>query len=65
MLVLTRRTGEKILLGDDIRLTVAAVHGGKVRLAVSAPADIRIRRAELTPVPDPVAASTDLIPLAN
>lgn len=47
MLVLTRRIGETIVLGDVIELTVAEVRGGKVRLAISAPEAVRIRRAEL------------------
>jgi carbon storage regulator len=47
MLVLTRREGERIALGDDIVVTVVSIQGNKVRLGISAPDDIVIRRGEL------------------
>jgi carbon storage regulator len=47
MLVLTRREGERIALGDDIVVTVVSIQGNKVRLGVAAPDDIVIRRGEL------------------
>ena len=47
MLVLTRRVGEKIVIDDQIRLTVIAVHGKRVRLGVSAPTSVRIVRQEI------------------
>ena len=47
MLVLSRRTGEKIMLGDNICLTVVAVQGKQVRLGFEAPAGVNIRRQEL------------------
>jgi carbon storage regulator len=47
MLVLTRREGERIALGDDIVVTVVSIQGNKVRLGISAPDDILIRRGEL------------------
>ena len=47
MLILQRRAGESLLIGDDIRITVTSVDGGKVRLAISAPEDVRILRSEL------------------
>ena len=47
MLVLTRREGERIALGDDIVVTVVAIQGNKVRIGVSAPNDVAIRRGEL------------------
>jgi len=47
MLVLTRREGERIALGDDIVVTVVSIQGNKVRLGVSAPDDVVIRRSEL------------------
>jgi carbon storage regulator len=47
MLVLTRRQGEKIILGDDIELTVTSVKGKVVKLGISAPAHIKIQRGEL------------------
>jgi carbon storage regulator len=47
MLVLTRRLAEEILVGDDIRITVIAVHGNRVRLGITAPDGVPIRREEL------------------
>jgi carbon storage regulator len=47
MLVLSRKPGEKILIGDNITLTVVRVQGNQVRLAIDAPAEVRILRGEL------------------
>ncbi|GAB2518062.1 carbon storage regulator CsrA [Paramicrobacterium agarici] len=47
MLVLTRRIGERVLIGDDVELTVLDVKGDTVRIGVQAPRDTRIQRAEL------------------
>jgi carbon storage regulator len=47
MLVLSRKPGEKIVLGNDITLTVVEVRRGRVRLAFDAPDQVRILRAEL------------------
>jgi|GEM_PF-1788803 len=47
MLVLTRKQGEKIRIGDDIVLKVVGFAGSRVRLAFDAPSDIRILRGEL------------------
>lgn len=44
MLVLTRKTGESIAIGDDIRITVVEVRGEQVRLGVTAPESMRIVR---------------------
>ena len=49
MLVLTRKRGEEIVIGDNIRLTVVAVSGNQVRLGVTAPPDVSVRREELRP----------------
>ena len=47
MLVLSRRSGERLLIGDNIELTVMRVTGMRVVLALNAPGDIRIVRGEL------------------
>lgn len=44
MLVLTRSIGEKIVIGDGIEVTVAAVRGRHVRLGIVAPASVRVAR---------------------
>jgi carbon storage regulator len=47
MLILTRKQGERIVIGDNIVLEVIVARGNKVKLGISAPADTRILRAEL------------------
>lgn len=49
MLVLTRKPGEQIMLGDSVAVTVVAVRGNRVRLAIDAPRDVPIRRTECAP----------------
>jgi carbon storage regulator len=48
MLVLTRKAGEAICIGDDIELRIVSVRGQKVRLAIEAPREVSVRRSELT-----------------
>jgi carbon storage regulator len=60
MLVLSRKPGEQVVLGNGITLTVVEVRGGRVRLAFDAPAQVRIRRAELARRPgEPPGADPD------
>jgi len=47
MLVLTRRIGERILIGDDVEVTVLDVKGDSIRIGISAPRETRIQRAEI------------------
>ncbi len=47
MLVLTRRVGEAIMIGDHIRVVVVKVKGETIRLGVQAPAPIRVDRQEV------------------
>ena len=47
MLILQRRVGESIMIGDNIELTVTSIDGSRVRLAIKAPVDIPILRGEL------------------
>jgi len=47
MLVLTRRIGEEIVIAGDIRVTVVAVNGERVRLGITAPSSISVARMEL------------------
>lgn len=47
MLVLTRKSGESIVIGEDIVLTVLEVRGGQVRLGIEAPREVTIHRAEV------------------
>lgn len=47
MLILTRRPGEQIVIGDDLILTVLGVKGNQVRLGITAPRDVPIHRSEI------------------
>jgi carbon storage regulator len=47
MLVLTRKVGDKVLLGDEIQIAVIEVQGNQVKLGISAPRSLPVLRAEL------------------
>lgn len=47
MLVLSRNTDESIVIGNDIRITVVAIQGDKVRLGIDAPREIPVHRLEV------------------
>ncbi|MBA2592374.1 MAG: carbon storage regulator CsrA [Pseudomonadota bacterium] len=47
MLILTRRVGESLIIGDDVNVTVLGVKGNQVRLGVNAPKDISVHREEI------------------
>jgi carbon storage regulator len=47
MLVLSRRVGEEIIINDNIRVTVVAVKGDRVRLGIVAPRDVTVDRSEV------------------
>ena len=49
MLVLARKLGESILVGDDITITVVLLSSGKVSLGIAAPKEMNIKRTELQP----------------
>ncbi len=53
MLVLSRKLGEKIHIGDNICITVVDVDRGKVRLGIEAPREIPVFRQELLPLTQP------------
>jgi len=47
MLVLSRKPGEEVVIGDNIRLTVVAIRGNQVRLGITAPKNMPIHREEV------------------
>jgi carbon storage regulator len=47
MLILTRKSGERIIIGDQIRVTVLEVRGKQVRLGIEAPRDTMVHREEI------------------
>ncbi|MCX7665138.1 MAG: carbon storage regulator [Gemmataceae bacterium] len=51
MLVLSRKPGEEIIIGNNVRITIVSVKGDRIRLGIDAPREVSIQRAELlTPV---------------
>lgn len=54
MLILQRKEGESLLIGDDVEITVLSVESGRARLAIQAPRSVTILRSELK-----VAAQTN------
>jgi len=65
MLVLSRKEGEKILIGDGVVLTINRIAGNRVAIGVEAPRDVRVVRGELKPLPQASrgAASGNTTPL--
>lgn len=47
MLILTRRIGETLIIGDDVNITVLGVKGNQVRLGINAPKDVTVHREEI------------------
>lgn len=47
MLILTRRVGESLMIGDNVNVTVLGVKGNQVRIGVNAPKDVAVHREEI------------------
>jgi len=47
MLVLTRRAGEVIIIGDDIKITVMSINGQQARIGIDAPKEVSVDREEI------------------
>ena len=47
MLILTRRTGETVMIGNDVTLTVLGVKGNQVRIGINAPKSVPVHREEI------------------
>jgi len=62
MLVLSRKLGEKIYIGDNICITVVDIDRGKIRLGIEAPRNVPIYRQELLPLNTPRPENPEPIP---
>lgn len=47
MLILTRRAGETLMIGEDVSITVLGVKGNQVRIGINAPKDVAVHREEI------------------
>lgn len=47
MLILTRRAGETVMIGNDVTITVLGVKGNQVRIGINAPKDVAVHREEI------------------
>ena len=47
MLILTRRVGETLVIGDDVTVTVLGVKGNQIRIGVNAPKEVSVHREEI------------------
>ncbi|MEA5040813.1 MAG: carbon storage regulator CsrA [Clostridiaceae bacterium] len=67
MLVISRKAGEAVLIGDNLEISVLEVVGDKIKLGISAPRDVRVIRKELKETEqlnrEAARASTDLLSL--
>lgn len=60
MLVLSRKLGEKIFIGNNVCITVVDIDRGKIRLGIEAPRDVPVYRQELLPLKDSENVSGEL-----
>ena len=65
MLVLSRKLGEKIYIGDNICITVVDIDRGKIRLGIEAPRDVPIYRQELLPLKGVAAPAANATPVPH
>ncbi len=47
MLILTRRVGEKLIIGDDVIVTILSLKGNQIRVGIDAPREVKVHRQEV------------------
>jgi len=47
MLILTRRVGEKLMIGDDVIITILSLKGNQIRVGIDAPREVKVHRQEV------------------
>ena len=47
MLILTRRNGESLMIGDDVKITILGIKGNQVRIGIDAPREVEVHREEI------------------
>lgn len=47
MLILTRRIGETLVIGDDVSVTILSINGNQVRVGITAPKEVQVHRQEI------------------
>tara|TARA_Y100000996_G_scaffold97166_1_gene69661 strand:- start:48 stop:242 length:195 start_codon:yes stop_codon:yes gene_type:complete len=62
MLILTRRVGEALMVGDDTKIVVLGVKGSQIRLGINAPKDVVVHREEIF---DKINTKTDSIKIKS
>lgn len=60
MLILSRKVDEEIVIGDNVRIMIVAISGGKVRLGIEAPKEIQVNRSEWKPRVKDITPSTEM-----
>ena len=61
VLVLTRKVNESIEIGNDITVTITQIKGGRIRIGIEAPDNIRIMRSELSEEPEADTPATSVL----
>lgn len=59
MLVLSRKTGQSIRIGDDIEITITKTQGNRVRIGIQAPLEVPVHRSEVCPESDTAFSVTN------
>ena len=65
MLVLSRKVGERIQIGDNVTVVVNRISGNRITLAIEAPREIKIVRGEIASSPDTASPPVEAVPASS